>query len=82
MDPSYLSPRYRPPPGSTAVELAMKPRTSLNLNPDPDLALTEEIKIKSKSKSRQDKSWERGSESGNSPNELGGHVKAHPERFG
>ena len=40
------------------------------------------IKIKSKSKSRQEKPWERGSESGNSPNELSGYGKAHPERSG
>ena len=42
-----------------------------------------QIKSKSmiKSKSRQDKSWERGSESRNSPNELSGYEKAHPERL-
>ena len=32
--------------------------------------------------SRQDKSWERGCDSGNSPNELSGHEKVHPARFG
>src|SRR5262245_24538135 len=38
--------------------------------------------MKKELKSRQDKSWERGSESRNSPNELSGDVKAYPERFG
>jgi hypothetical protein len=39
-------------------------------------------KSKITSKSRQDKPWERGSDSGNSPNELSGDEKTHPARFG
>jgi len=37
---------------------------------------------KDKGANRDKKSWERGSDSGNSPNELNGNEKAHRGRFG